>query len=83
MQKNPTHQKSKSLDKLFASAVIHHKNGNLNQAEKTYQKILSKNPGHTDALHMFGVLKHQLLQINAAKTYILEAIRLNPTKAAY
>ena len=48
------------------NALDHHQAGRLGQAEAIYRQILSHQPNHPDALHMLGVLAHQMNQNDAA-----------------
>jgi tetratricopeptide (TPR) repeat protein len=67
----------------FASAVQHHLNGGLDQAAKIYQAILARNPRHTDALHLLGVVAYQQGNPQHACTLIGQAIALQPSVASY
>ena len=41
------------------SAVPLHQNDFLDEAEEIYREILREHPGHPDALHLLGLIKHQ------------------------
>jgi len=60
------------------SALKYHQSGNLIEAERLYRQILSKQPNHIDANHLFGVLAHQVGNHDVAIAYIQTAIKLNP-----
>jgi tetratricopeptide (TPR) repeat protein len=65
-------------------AARHHQTGNLREAEVLYRQILQAQPGHVDALHMLGIVAHQVGKNDLAVTYIQQAIRLYPEfPAAY
>jgi len=64
-------------------AVKKHNEGNLSEAELIYQKILEKSPNNSDALHLLGLVAHQLGRHEEATVKIEEAIRLNPNVAVY
>ena len=51
-------------------AVQHHEAGRLADAETIYQQILLENPDHPDALHLLGVIAHQLGKSEQAATLI-------------
>jgi hypothetical protein len=47
------------LSRLLEQAIAHHQNGSLAEAERLYLQILKGQPGHFDALHLLGVVRHQ------------------------
>ena len=49
-----------TIQQAFDLAVRHHQAGHLQQAEQLYRQILAQQPGHADALHMLGLIAHQL-----------------------
>ena len=42
------------------AAVEHHESGQLQDAVRLYQAVLARDPDHPDALHLLGVVAHQL-----------------------
>ena len=48
------------LQNKFDHAIRHHSAGRLQKARQLYHKILKLDSGHNDALHMLGLLTHQL-----------------------
>lgn len=64
-------------------ALQHHQAGRLPEAEALYQKILQVQPDHPDALHLLGVIAHQVGKHDVAVDYISRAIALNPAVAEY
>jgi tetratricopeptide (TPR) repeat protein len=64
-------------------ALQHHQQGRLDQAARQYQAILAANPGHADALHLLGVLAHQLGNHARAVELIGRAIALRLEAPAY
>ena len=48
------------MDSVFEQALASHRAGDLPAAEAAYRLILARDPVHVDALHLFGVLTHQL-----------------------
>lgn len=64
-------------------AIQHHQRGQLQEAGRIYQNILTRNPNHPDALHLLGVVAHQLGQHQQASQLIARAIALHPNAAAY
>jgi tetratricopeptide (TPR) repeat protein len=55
----------------------------LAAAEPLYHQILTKDPGHADALHLLGVLAHQVGRNDAAIRLIAAAIARDRRKAPY
>ncbi|HJV73766.1 MAG TPA: tetratricopeptide repeat protein, partial [Noviherbaspirillum sp.] len=60
-------------------ALLLHRAGRLQEAEIIYKKM----PHDPDALHLRGVLAHQLNRNNEAVELISQAIRAQPSNAAY
>ena len=59
-------------------ALQHHQSGNLQQAEAMYRQVLAQQPRNADALHLLGVLAHQVKQSEIAIEYINQAIQIDP-----
>ena len=49
-----------SLQQAIDLAVQHHNAGRLSEAESLYQQILQSNPSQPVALHLLGVIAHQV-----------------------
>ena len=64
-------------------ALQHHQAGRLQEAEALYRQILQVQPDHPDALHLLGVIAHQVGKHDIAVDYISRAIALNPAVAEY
>jgi tetratricopeptide (TPR) repeat protein len=65
-------------------AAQHHQAGNLREAETLYRSILQTEPGNPDALHLLGVIAHQVGRNDLAVEYIKQALRGRPLfPAAY
>lgn len=47
------------MDSAFDRAYAAHRAGRLAEAEHGYRTALADNPADADALHLFGVLRHQ------------------------
>ncbi|OQY55312.1 MAG: hypothetical protein B6245_19935 [Desulfobacteraceae bacterium 4572_88] len=67
----------------FQKAVQCHQSGQFQQAADIYEKILEKNPQHSDSLHLFGVLSHQMGQKDVAEGLIRKAIQIRPENSNY
>lgn len=71
------------IERKFATALQHHRGGNLREAESLYQQILQVDSNHADALHMLGVLAHQTGRQQIAVEMISRAIAQNANMPAF
>ena len=55
-----------STQQKLQKAMELHRQGQLDQAANLYQQILEIDSGHLDALHLGGVVAHQLGNYNEA-----------------
>lgn len=69
---------SKRVADRLKFAIDAHRQGRLDEAEKTYQSILKVHPDNPDALHFFGVLLHQRGRSKEAIGRIERALRIDP-----
>ena len=58
--------------------MLHHRQGDLVQAERYYREILNAAPMNADALHLLGVLSNQKQQHQAAIDLITRAVQIIP-----
>ncbi len=72
-----------NLQQAMDRAVQHHSAGRLAEAEEIYRQILAQQPNHPDALHMLGMLAHQVGKNEVAVELIGKAISVNPRVADY
>ncbi|MGF6723775.1 tetratricopeptide (TPR) repeat protein [Paraburkholderia sp. GAS41] len=70
------------MEPLFESAYAAHRDGRLDDAERGYRAALDIDPAHVDALHLLGVLRHQLGQHAEAADLVGRAVDLRPQDAA-
>jgi Flp pilus assembly protein TadD len=63
-------------------AQAFHQNGNLDEAEALYQKVIELDPGNADGFHMRGVIAAQKGNYLLASQQITRAIALDPCVAA-
>jgi tetratricopeptide (TPR) repeat protein len=70
-------------DQLLNASLQHHQAGRLREAAEGYKSILQKNPQHSDALHLLGVIFQQQGQFDLAIQLIKAAIAQNPSLAHY
>jgi Flp pilus assembly protein TadD len=64
---------------LLAQAISHQQAGQLQQAERIYQQILSADPNNADAWHLLGLVALQLGRHEVAAAYIGRAVALAPS----
>jgi len=64
-------------------ALQHQRVGRLVEAEEMYQRILSEQPYHPDALHLRGMLAYELGAYEAAQALIRSAIAVSPVEASF
>ncbi len=62
-------------------AVQHHSAGRLREAESIYQQILQVDPRHPVALHLLGLIAHQVGKNEIAVDLVGKAIAINPEYA--
>ncbi|RQH05993.1 tetratricopeptide repeat protein [Paraburkholderia dinghuensis] len=60
----------------FAAALDAHRAGRLDEAQAIYRDILALDPAHTDALHYYGVARHQLGDHEGALALMDSALQL-------
>ena len=68
---------------LLETAVAHHSEGRLRDAEALYAKYLDDHPDHPDALHLRGVALFQLNEAENAEPLLRKAIAINSNEADY
>ena len=72
-----------NIDQAMKLAVQHHQAGKLAEAENLYRQVLSRQPRHSDALHLRGVVAWQLGRFDFAVESIRHAIAINAGIADY
>lgn len=70
------------METSFESAYAAHRDGRLDDAERGYRATLDIDPAHVDALHLLGVLRHQLGAHAEAADLVGRAANLRPQDAA-
>lgn len=71
------------IQSTYRSALEHHQQGQLVQAEALYRKVLNASPQHADALHYLGVIYHQNKQHDLAIETIAEALSIEPNNSDF
>jgi protein O-GlcNAc transferase len=64
-------------EQTFAAAMAHHRAGRLLDAERLYRLVCDTDPKNARALHLLGVVAHQLKRPDAA-TYVGRAVTIDP-----
>ena len=71
------------MDQGLATAIDHHQNGRLAEAEAGYRQILEATPNHADANHLLGVIAYQVGNFDVAEQLISQAVKTDPNQALY
>ena len=71
-------QQTLTLRQALDLAIQHHTAGRLSQAETIYQQILQTDPDQPIALHLLGVIAHQVGRNDVAVDRITRALHLKP-----
>ena len=74
---------SLTVEQALQQAVVHHKAGQLQDAERLYRAILHAKPSHPDANHNLGVLAAQVKQPDAGLPHFKAALEANPNNGQY
>jgi len=72
-----------NMQQAMNLAIGHHQAGRLAEAEALYRQILVQQPDHADALHLLGVVAHQMQKNQVAVELINRAIAVDPSIAMY
>ena len=76
--KRRTEEKRENLVESYQKARAFHREGRLPEAEMWYEKVISMDPGHVEALNNRGVLHLHKKKYSAARKCFEKAIRLKP-----
>ena len=81
MQKSKTKDLNREHIEKFQKAQRLQQTGHLNEAEKTYQEILTDIPNNPDCIHFLGLLFFQKGDLDKAEINYKKSIELakNPT----
>ena len=72
-----------AAEAILSQAVLLHKSGAMGPARTLYEQVLKVAPGHSDALHLLGVLSAQTLDFKQSIKLIGKAIRIRPDSRYY
>ncbi len=68
---------------MLRAAFAHHRAGRAEAAAALYERVLQQNPGHADALHLYGVLHAQAGRLETALPLLTRAARRAPRNAGF
>ncbi len=68
---------------LFHQAQMHHRAGNLDEAEKLLRYVAATMPNHPDTLHLLGIIAYQRGEYDKAGELIGRAIKLRGSVPFY
>src|SRR6202166_2172575 len=68
---------------LLETGLKHQQAGRLPEAEACYRRVLAAHPDHADALHLLGVIAHQVGRRDLAVELIGQAIKQNGHNPVY
>ena len=71
-------QQTLTIQQAIDLAVQHHTAGDLPKAEGIYQQILQADPSQPVALHLLGVIAHQVGNHDTAVDLITKALAVKP-----
>lgn len=74
-------QQTLTIKQALELATQHHGAGDLSRAEALYQQVLQIEPGHPVALHLLGVVAHQVGKNDTAVELISKALAITPQYA--
>jgi protein O-GlcNAc transferase len=72
-----------TIDQAMQLAIQNHQAGRLAEAEKIYRQVLIRQPNHSGALHLLGMIAAQVGQSDVAIELIRRAIAIRPEVAEY
>jgi len=72
-----------TISEALAIAIQHHQGGRLQAAEQIYRQILDAEPNQADAIHLLGLIAHQVGKHGIALEYIGRAIELKGNEATF
>jgi protein O-GlcNAc transferase len=67
-----------TLEQALQLALDHHRAGRLAEAEPIYRQVLAQQPDHPEALHLLGLIAHQVGESAHAHNLIERAIVRHP-----
>jgi tetratricopeptide (TPR) repeat protein len=72
--------KQKNDDEIFRESIQFHQSGNLNDARKGFNYLISKHPNSPDLLNSLGTLNLQLGEDNKGCALLEKSLQINPNQ---
>ena len=72
-----------AVNKTFQIALQAHQQGNFEQAEYLYRKLLEEEPERTKILHLLSIVLAQQKRFDQALQYMEEAIALDASQSTF
>jgi tetratricopeptide (TPR) repeat protein len=72
-----------TIGEALSEGIRLHQSGQLQQAEHRYREVLARDPRHSDAWHLLGLVAHARGDQAAAQECITRAIRLDGSQPVY
>jgi tetratricopeptide (TPR) repeat protein len=79
----PRSRSTPSAEAMLSEAVKLHQSGAMAPARALYRQVLEAAPGHSDALHLLGVLSAQVSDFKQSVDLIGKAIKIRPDPRYY
>lgn len=76
-------EQDQSIEGILQEALRQHRAGQLIEAARLYEQILTLDARHADSLHLLGMIAHQAGKTDLAIDLIQRAIAQNPQSADY
>lgn len=70
------------VNSAFSAAQVAHQAGRIEEARRSYKRVLDSNPHHAETWHMLGVANGQLGDASSAVQCINKAIEIEPRNPA-
>jgi predicted O-linked N-acetylglucosamine transferase (SPINDLY family) len=74
---------SMNADQAIKTAIRYYQEGRLHNAVTECEKILAARPGHSDSLHLLGVIAYQNGRVLEAVYLIRKALHISPNQPIY
>jgi predicted TPR repeat methyltransferase len=81
--RSPSKTSGEGAARWLADGMACHQRGDLDEAERLYERVLSKDPNNADALHLSGLIARRRGDSARAATLIRKAIAVSPGIAVY
>ena len=72
---------ARGVSQAFERAVMLHQSGQMAEAERADRQIINTKPDHTEALHLFGILRFQQGHADQLLEWIARSLKVEPRHA--